>query len=314
MNKEAVTKKPKQFYHHLHKTVFKKNQLPSYLIFYPTSRCNLKCSHCFYHESLNKRFKELTLDEIRAFTSTMDPLLSLILTGGEPYLRHDLDQIVKIFYENTRVPIVTIPSNGWYLEKMEKQIKNMMKWCPDLVLNQLISIDGLEEDHCKIRGHKDSFSKAIEATKLVKKIQKETNRVNLGIQTTFTSQNQTKMKDIVKGIFEIAKPDNITIALVRGNPKEKAYYDYMLSYSPYDQVKAQNYPNILVTTGLHDSQVQYFEPMKWVAKLRDYKTDDNVLLFKTDMEAGHGGASGRFKRIHDTALQYSFFIDLLNKS
>ncbi len=98
-----------------------------------------------------------------------------------------------------------------------------------------------------------------------------------------------------------------------GNPKEKAYYEYMLSYSPYDQVKAQNYPNILVTTGLHDSQVQYFEPMKWVAKLRDYKTDDNLLLFKTDMEAGHGGASGRFKRIHDTALEYSFFIDLLNK-
>lgn len=99
-----------------------------------------------------------------------------------------------------------------------------------------------------------------------------------------------------------------------GNPKDKPYYDYMLSYSPYDQVKAQDYPNVLVTTGLHDSQVQYFEPMKWVAKLRDYKTDDNVLLFKTDMEAGHGGASGRFKRIHETALEYSFFIDLLNKS
>jgi len=99
-----------------------------------------------------------------------------------------------------------------------------------------------------------------------------------------------------------------------GNPKDKAYYDYMLSYSPYDQVKAQDYPNILVTTGLHDSQVQYFEPMKWVAKLREYKTDENVLVFKTDMEAGHGGASGRFKRIHDTALEYSFFIDLLDKS
>jgi len=99
-----------------------------------------------------------------------------------------------------------------------------------------------------------------------------------------------------------------------GNPKDKAYYEYMLSYSPYDQVKAQDYPSILVTTGLHDSQVQYFEPMKWVAKLRDYKTDDNLLVFKTDMEAGHGGASGRFKRIHNTALQYSFFIDLLDKS
>ncbi len=98
-----------------------------------------------------------------------------------------------------------------------------------------------------------------------------------------------------------------------GNPKDKVYYDYMLSYSPYDQVKAQDYPNILVTTGLHDSQVQYFEPMKWVAKLREYKTDNNILVFKTDMEAGHGGASGRFKRIHDTALEYSFFIDLLSK-
>ena len=97
-----------------------------------------------------------------------------------------------------------------------------------------------------------------------------------------------------------------------GNPNDKVYYDYMLSYSPYDQVKRQDYPNLLVTTGLHDSQVQYFEPMKWVAKLRDYKTNDNLLLFKTDMEAGHGGASGRFKRIHDTALEYAFFIDLLN--
>jgi len=96
-----------------------------------------------------------------------------------------------------------------------------------------------------------------------------------------------------------------------GNPKEKAYYDYMLSYSPYDQVKAQDYPNILITTGLHDSQVQYFEPMKWVAKLRELKTDDNLLVFKTDMESGHGGASGRFKRIHKSALQYAFFLNLV---
>ncbi|MDO6637238.1 S9 family peptidase [Pseudoalteromonas carrageenovora] len=95
-----------------------------------------------------------------------------------------------------------------------------------------------------------------------------------------------------------------------GNPNEKEYYDYMLSYSPYDQVAKQAYPNMLVTTGLHDSQVQYFEPAKWVAKLRDYKTDDNKLLFKIDMEAGHGGASGRFKRLEDTAFNYAFILDL----
>lgn len=96
-----------------------------------------------------------------------------------------------------------------------------------------------------------------------------------------------------------------------GNPNNKTYYDYMLSYSPYDNIEAQDYPNMLVTTGLHDSQVQYFEPMKWIAKLREMKTDNNVLVFKTDMEAGHGGASGRFKRLKEDALEYAFFLDLL---
>lgn len=99
-----------------------------------------------------------------------------------------------------------------------------------------------------------------------------------------------------------------------GNPNNKDSYEYMLSYSPYDNVKAQDYPNMLVTTGLHDSQVQYFEPMKWVAKLREYKTDDNKLLFHTNMEAGHGGASGRFKRLEQTVMEYAFFLDLLGRN
>ena len=95
-----------------------------------------------------------------------------------------------------------------------------------------------------------------------------------------------------------------------GNPNDKEYYEYMLSYSPYDQVSAQAYPHMLVTTGLHDSQVQYYEPAKWVAKLREYKTDKNVLLMQTNMEAGHGGASGRFNALKETARDYAFFLDL----
>jgi oligopeptidase B len=95
-----------------------------------------------------------------------------------------------------------------------------------------------------------------------------------------------------------------------GDPREKIYYDYMLSYSPYDQVEAKDYPNLLVTAGLHDSQVQYFEPAKWVAKLRSMKTDDNLLLLYTNMEAGHGGASGRLSRQKETALVWSFVLDL----
>lgn len=98
-----------------------------------------------------------------------------------------------------------------------------------------------------------------------------------------------------------------------GNPNEKEYYDYMKSYSPYDNVKVQDYPNMLVTTGLHDSQVQYFEPAKWVAKLRDLKTDDNLLLFDINMDAGHGGASGRFESLKEVAKEYAFILDLEGK-
>ncbi len=99
-----------------------------------------------------------------------------------------------------------------------------------------------------------------------------------------------------------------------GNPKFKTYYKYMKSYSPYDNVAAKEYPNMLITTGLHDSQVQYWEPAKWTAKLRDLKTDDNLLLFKTDMSAGHGGASGRFESLKEDALEFAFLLKLENKS
>ncbi|MCZ8068918.1 MAG: S9 family peptidase [Cytophagales bacterium] len=95
-----------------------------------------------------------------------------------------------------------------------------------------------------------------------------------------------------------------------GNPNVKEEYDYMLSYSPYDNVEKKAYPNLLVTTGLHDSQVQYWEPAKWVAKLRAHKTDKNLLLLKTNMEAGHGGASGRFESLKEDALMYAFVFDL----
>ena len=93
-----------------------------------------------------------------------------------------------------------------------------------------------------------------------------------------------------------------------GNPNIKEYYDYMMKYSPYDNVEAKAYPNILITTGLHDSQVQYWEPAKWTAKLRDMKTDDNLLIMKTEMDYGHGGASGRFQVYKEVAYEYAFIM------
>ncbi|NRB58938.1 MAG: S9 family peptidase [Winogradskyella sp.] len=95
-----------------------------------------------------------------------------------------------------------------------------------------------------------------------------------------------------------------------GNPNEETFYNYMKSYSPYDNVTGQNYPNMLVTSGLHDSQVQYWEPTKWVAKLRDLKTDSNKILLRTNMDAGHGGASGRFESLKEDAEEFAFLLDL----
>jgi oligopeptidase B len=98
-----------------------------------------------------------------------------------------------------------------------------------------------------------------------------------------------------------------------GDPRERAYYDYMLGYSPYDNVRPTDYPAMLVTTGLWDSQVQYYEPAKWVAKLRATKTDRRRLLLHVDMDAGHGGKSGRFQRYREIAMEYAFVIGELEE-
>ena len=99
-----------------------------------------------------------------------------------------------------------------------------------------------------------------------------------------------------------------------GNPNKKEFYDYILSYSPYDNIKEQDYPNILVTAGYHDSQVQYWEPAKWVAKMRTMKRDNNLLFLVTNMDAGHSGASGRFDNLKETAKEYAFILQLEGKT
>lgn len=121
---------------------------------------------------------------------------------------------------------------------------------------------------------------------------------------------QVPFVDVVNTMLDASIPLTTNEYDEWGNPANKEAYDYMKSYSPYENVERKDYPNILVTTGLHDSQVQYFEPAKWVAKLRAMKTDDNILLLHTNMDFGHGGASGRFDYLKDIALQYAFLCRL----
>ena len=115
--------------------------------------------------------------------------------------------------------------------------------------------------------------------------------------------------DVVNTMLDTSLPLTIGEYLEWGNPNDKAAFDYMRSYSPYDNVEAKAYPTMLVRTSLHDSQVGYFEPAKYVAKLRALKTDSNPLLFKIKLEpGGHGGASGRYDRLKDTAFDYAFIL------
>ena len=116
--------------------------------------------------------------------------------------------------------------------------------------------------------------------------------------------------DVVTTMFDESIPLTTGEFDEWGNPKDKEFFDHIMKYRPYDNVEEKDYPNILVTTGFHDSQVQYWEPAKWVAKLRDLKTDNNILLFKTEMEFGHSGASGRFQRIKEVALEYTYLLSL----
>ncbi|RNA62883.1 S9 family peptidase [Chryseobacterium nematophagum] len=122
--------------------------------------------------------------------------------------------------------------------------------------------------------------------------------------------SQVPFVDVVNTMLDESIPLTTNEYDEWGNPNNKEAYFYMKSYSPYENIEKKNYPNLLVTTGLHDSQVQYFEPAKWVAKLRDMKTDQNIILLKTDMDYGHGGASGRFDYLKDIALVYAFMFKL----
>ncbi len=117
--------------------------------------------------------------------------------------------------------------------------------------------------------------------------------------------------DVVNTMLDESIPLTVIEFEEWGNPKDRQYYDYMMSYSPYDNVAAKDYPHMLVTAGLNDPRVQYWEPAKWTARLRTLKTDNNRLLLKTNMGAGHGGRSGRYERIRETAFDYAFILDAL---
>lgn len=138
--------------------------------------------------------------------------------------------------------------------------------------------------------------------------------VNMRPDLFHTVVAQVPFVDVINTMLDASLPLTTQEYEEWGNPNEEEYYKYILSYSPYDNIKAQNYPNILATGGLNDSQVGYHEPAKFVAKLRSMKTDNNILLLKTNMESGHGGATGRFDALKERAFDMAFILNRIGIS
>lgn len=194
---------------------------PIYLIFFVTERCNARCKHCFVNIPDNKRIKEeLTLGEIEKISNNMGGLLYLLPTGGEPFLRDDLPDIINIFYKNNHLRNVGIPTNGSLTETVVGSVTRILSLCNDLQLGVDISIDALHQAHDHIRGLPGLFEKAIATYWRLKELEKQNGRFRVCVEVTVSSFNQDNLFDIYSYFINTLKVDNLFVRLVRGNPRD----------------------------------------------------------------------------------------------
>lgn len=189
---------------------------PLQFIFFITSRCNLRCHHCFYSEKLNHAKNELSLKEIEKISESMGRLLWFSLTGGEPFLREDIAQIAELFYRNNKSRLLTISTNGMLKKSIIQSTTQICERCQDAHLIVYVSLDGLEEIHNQIRGNPSSFKNAVETIQELKKLKKDFKNMNIATITTCNAENQKEMKSLALFLKNKIKPDNIALNLLRG--------------------------------------------------------------------------------------------------
>lgn len=208
-------------------TFKKKFKTPPYLIFFVTSACNSRCQHCFYWRNLNQK-KDLSLAEIKKISASLEKIDKLLLSGGEPFLRPDLPEIVKLFFEQNQVKVLAIPTNGLLPELIVSQLKKILKYAGrkrEVFL--CISLDGTEKTHDWIRGVKGNFKKVV---KLYRQLQPlEENFPNLRVQFNATVSNQNykdlfSLIDQFEKLFPGARNTDLVFSFLRGNPPNKNYF------------------------------------------------------------------------------------------
>lgn len=208
---------------------------PIQVTHFVTSKCNARCKHCFYWGELNKKKNELTLDEIKKISIKMPSFFFLIISGGEPFLRDDLGEIIKTYYKNNNIGNLTIPTNGLMTEKIYATAKTILDSCPDIFFNISLSLDGIGKDHDEIRGVDGLFEKVERTYLKLNELKKEYKNFDVEFLTTISKLNQTKIKDIYSYVMEKFN-SNITVVLLRGNPKEPLIKDIDIRF--YEEIMA----------------------------------------------------------------------------
>lgn len=214
----------------LRKLFIKHKSLPEQITFFITNKCNLKCQHCFFWKELNKPTEELTLEEIEKISETMGRFAFLSLTGGEPFLRRDISEIATIFSKNNRVLRLSIPTNGVLSEEVVNSTKKILKKNKNLNLIVKISLDGLGEEHDKIRRMRGCFEKAVGTYKQLRKLKKVYQNLKLGVLITIFSLNQDKVDKLYDFIRSELKPDHVGLNLIRGELENNKLKEVDLGY------------------------------------------------------------------------------------
>ncbi len=198
--------------------LFNKRGLPLHLTFFVTARCNAKCKHCFYWDSLNKGQTDLTLEEIDKVASSMKRVMWVAFTGGEPFLRKDLPEFAKILHDRLHPVTLSINTNGIKTEEIVASAERLVKNCPTTFVGILCSLDGLQATHDRIRGVPRNFERTVETFRELKKLSAHYPNMGAGISTTFCAWNQDEMDEMFEFVVKDLKPDNWDLSYVRGKP------------------------------------------------------------------------------------------------
>jgi len=204
-------------------TLFKtKFKTPPSLIFFVTSRCNARCKHCFYWRNLNKR-KDLTFKEIEKLTKNLGPVDSLNISGGEPFLRKDLPEIINLFYLNNNLKVVLIPTNGLLPGRIASIIKEILKYAKGKLVILSFSLDGTEKVHDEMRGVKGSFQKVIESYNETQKLKRKHLNLEIQVNTVVTNANENDIKKLIDRLKEIMPDIGLfTLSFLRGDSPDKS--------------------------------------------------------------------------------------------